>query len=169
MYQQHKTIIKMKNGDEGETVIKAIAWLDKKGETFENAHSYIARINELIEIKNVKTAEREAIQKADEDREQRRRDARANRDETNAQLRASGYFWHKEDDDGYQSAYDFGDSQWHLMSPDHYEVTVAEALEDIKRGVDVAIAERAAAAEKPDHLTGNPYSDNYEEAFVTRG
>lgn len=95
--------------------------------------SAVAKKNQRISQQRQEAVE--AKKAAAERREQRKR--------TNAFLREHGYYWIKDDDDGYQPM--FNDNNWHLLSPDNYEVTVAEALAEIERGVDVVIAERAAA------------------------
>lgn len=68
--------------------------------------------------------------------------ARAARDEQNAHLRAHGYTWHRatqdDVDDGMAT-----DTEWHLLSDDAREVTVDQALDEIKRGREVVLAEIA--------------------------
>lgn len=66
----------------------------------------------------------------------------------NAHLRAHGYHWVKITQDWLDDNDDFDTVPgWHLYSPDHRDVTVEQALDEIARGRDVVLAEQKAEAE----------------------
>jgi len=77
------------------------------------------------------------------------KERRQRRDEQNTILRQHGYVWRKEyaDMDEYEED---NPTEWNLYSPDGRLVDVAEALDEIKRGMDVVLAERQAAKEAAD-------------------
>lgn len=74
-----------------------------------------------------------------------KKDASRARDEQNAFLRSHGYRWQKDyaDFDEYEEG---EPSAWNLYSSDGRIVSVAEAYDEINRGVDVVLAERKAVA-----------------------
>lgn len=146
--KQHPLVARFKNEMARDYYRQAMEALEEAAEmeysTIEDYMELVARIAD-----NKINAKNDALNKqrqAEREAKAERAAARAKRKETNAFLRKHGYTWHKNPVDGYQPDYDFGDNRWHLMSPDRYEVTVAEALAEIERGVDVVIAERAAAS-----------------------
>lgn len=101
-------------------------------------------IEEVMEIANRQYEEWKESAKAKVNQkyavEKERKEARREREKTNAMLRRNGYKWHKEDEESmdHLGAHAFGemygnrDYVWILTAPDGREVTVAEALEEIK-------------------------------------
>lgn len=96
---------------------------------------YVQRVNDAMH--GVPTAKAQARAYVDQ-----RDEADRTRREQNAQLRAAGYVWHK-----YEAEHDAPEAgyEWELRSPDGRVVTVSQALDEIKRGIEVVTAEREAA------------------------
>lgn len=145
--KQHPFVAAFKNTMARDYYRQACEALDEAAEQeYSSIEEYMKIVKSIAREKiDAKNGAETARRRAQKERESARREAKAERDRVNAHLRKHGYIWHKDPDDGYQPVYGFGDSQWHLMSPDHYEVTVAQALKEIERGVDGVVAERAAA------------------------
>lgn len=106
----------------------------------------IDQVREAVKAGNAKhIAQLNAQLQAEAEDKKAREKARAQRQEQNHFLREHGYTWHKNDDDGYQPM--FANDGWHLVSPDNRIVTVAQAMDEIKRGREVVLAEIAALEE----------------------
>lgn len=84
-----------------------------------------------------------AITAADKEFEEKRQRIKAERKERNEFLRQHGYTWRKEAAD-FDEAEEGEPSLWVLRSADGREVTPAQALDEIERGVEVVLAEIAA-------------------------
>lgn len=69
-----------------------------------------------------------------------------NRDEQNRILKQHGYHWRKITQDWLDDNDDFvTEPGWHLYSPDHRDVSVAQAFHEIEVGIPAAKVERAQA------------------------
>jgi len=124
-----------------------------------------------------KSAERDAA--AAKRREQEQRDeeeraiARQRREEQNALLKANGYRWSKTEI-GTEGGFSYGAGigefshyEWILWSPDNRVVSVAQALDEIERGMEVVKAERAAkaAAERAEREAAERAAAEREAAY----
>lgn len=143
--KQHPKVAAFKNSNVKNYYRQACESLDEAaGEDYQTIDEYLTIVNRIFKAKTAKRDAEITERKRQQAQEEKARyEARKQREATNAKLRANGYCWMKDDDDGYQPQ--FNDGNWHLISPDGYDVTVAEALHDIEIGVENAIAQRAKA------------------------
>lgn len=111
------------------------------------AEGYVSEGGDLRRrAENERRAAQAAADKAFEEKRQRIKEERRQRNEF---LKSHGYRWSKEfaDFDEYEEG---EPSEWVLRAPDGRQVDVAQALDEIERGVEVVLAEiaqREAAAE----------------------
>lgn len=111
-----------------------------------NVRAEIAKLSPVVETAQAETEEEKRANKIDRARN-------AGRNDMNAFLRQEGYKWQKESwGDPYQ---EYGDGgwewvlwEWVLRSADGRAVTIEQAFDEIKRGVDVVLAEIAEAEAK---------------------
>lgn len=124
-------------------VNEALAAVRKAG-GYETIEQFMALVQAHLDAKKVKQAERDAKHKAFmQEQEKIEAERKAARKAQNETLKASGYVWRKETviaDDWALEMRDPG-TYWTLHAPDGREVTVEQALDEIKRGSEVVLAE----------------------------
>ena len=114
----------------------------RKAGGYTTIEEFVALVNARLQKREEKFRAAEAVSK------QRRDEAEQQRREQNALLKERGYTWfknHHYDFDHYEE--EDGTFVWELYSADGRLVTVAQALDEIDRGVEVVAAEQQARLE----------------------
>ena len=144
--KNHPVIAEMLNqANKGGTYSATVSALNKAREQgFATIEQFVDYANAIISGKLAKRAKAEQLAREQEaEIRQRQAEAKTRRQEQNAFLRQRGYAWSKEYAD--YDEYEEGEpSRWVLRSPDDRAVDVAQALDEIERGADVVLAEKAA-------------------------
>ena len=101
------------------------------------SESWTTQLQRALDRKNAQ----DAVDRAFEEKRQRTNTERKAQNEI---LRQHGYTWRKESTEPWNDDDDDGPTEWVLRSTDGREVTPAQALDEINRGVKVVLAEIAA-------------------------